>query len=370
MKEVLIDDIIGYDWWTDSGITAENVRKQLEGLADGEEVNITVNSPGGSIYECIVIFNLIRDTAKTHPVSVRVNCMAMSAASYIALAARTVNKDSVITVSENSVVAIHNPYSFIMGDYRELRKEADYLEKLSAVYASVHAAVTGKTEKEIREAMDAETFYVGREIIEWGFANKWEAITDGEENAPAPEGREKAVLGAKAAFEKSIEKIRGGNKYDLGKIAALFDKNIFGAGPRNKNQETPGEEPAGSGGKMTPEELMSRDKDCYEAVFALGESAALEKERKRVAAHLTLGKKSGAMEIAVKHIENGKSALEEDVNAEYVAAAMDKSRIDARQADNPGDILSGGGQDDAAKIDAAFKLGAAGKDLKGASWDK
>jgi ATP-dependent protease ClpP protease subunit len=78
MKEVLMDGAIGYEWWTDSGITAKSVAKQLEGLEDGEDIKITINSPGGSVYEGIVIFNLIRDYAKAHPVAVRINCMAMS----------------------------------------------------------------------------------------------------------------------------------------------------------------------------------------------------------------------------------------------------------------------------------------------------
>jgi ATP-dependent protease ClpP protease subunit len=104
MKEVLIDDYIGYDWLTDSGVTAKSVQKQLEGLEAGEEIKITVNSPGGSVYEGIVIFNLIRDYAKTNPVAVCINCMAMSMSAYIALAARTVNANAKVSVSDNSVI--------------------------------------------------------------------------------------------------------------------------------------------------------------------------------------------------------------------------------------------------------------------------
>ena len=93
MKTVLIDGYIGYHWWDDSGITAKKVKQQLDGILDGEEIYLEINSSGGSVYEGAVIFNLIRDYAKSHPVSVRINCLAMSMASYIALAARTVNKD-------------------------------------------------------------------------------------------------------------------------------------------------------------------------------------------------------------------------------------------------------------------------------------
>jgi ATP-dependent Clp protease protease subunit len=118
MKEVLIEGDIGYSYWDNSGVTAKSVKKQLSGLGDGEEINIIINSPGGSVYEGIVIFNFIRDCAKTHPISVKVNCIAMSMASYIMLAPRTIDRNAKITVSENSVVMIHNPWGFAWGDYR------------------------------------------------------------------------------------------------------------------------------------------------------------------------------------------------------------------------------------------------------------
>ncbi|MDR2509243.1 MAG: Clp protease ClpP [Spirochaetaceae bacterium] len=143
MKEVKLDGDIGYSWFGDS-VTAKTVEAQLEGIAQGEEIQISINSPGGSVYEGILIFNLIRDYAKAHPVSVRITGIAMSAASYIALAARTVDKDAKITASENSVFMIHHPWAYSIGNFEQLQKDADYLEKLSGVFSSVYAFVAGK----------------------------------------------------------------------------------------------------------------------------------------------------------------------------------------------------------------------------------
>jgi ATP-dependent protease ClpP protease subunit len=180
MKTVAIDGDIGYDWWTDSGVTAKTVKQQLEGLLDGEEIHVDINSAGGSAYEGVVIFNLLRDHAKTHPVTVRINCIALSMASYIALAARTVNKNAVVTVSDNSIVMIHNPWMYTWGDYRDLKKDSEYLEKLAAMYGSVHAAVSGQSEQAIRKAMDETSYYVGKEIVDAGFANTFDAIVEQE----------------------------------------------------------------------------------------------------------------------------------------------------------------------------------------------
>ncbi|MDR1251100.1 MAG: hypothetical protein LBK62_02930 [Treponema sp.] len=121
---------------------------------------------------------------------------------------------------------------------------------------------------------------------------------------------------------------------------------------------------------MKPEELLAQDKACYDAVFALGEKAALEKERARVNAHLMLGKEAGSLETAAKYIEEGKSSMDEAVRAEYLALSMKQNRIAARNEDNVGDIdTSQGGEDiDAKAISHAFSLGVQGKTMEGKSW--
>jgi ATP-dependent protease ClpP protease subunit len=373
MKQVSIEGDIGYDFWTESGVTAKTVKEQLAGLLDGEEIQVNINSPGGSVYEGVVIFNLLRDHAKTHPVSVRINCMALSMASYIALAARTVDRNAVITVSDNSVVMIHNPWTYTWGDYRDLQKEALYLEKLAAMYGSVHAAVSGQSEKDIRKAMDDETYYVGQEIVDAGFANNFDAIVL-EESGVSIDARDNLIINAKFAANKAMENARAAEKKDgsayrgeLEKAVALYQgykppaAASAGGGITNR---TPG------GGSMKPEELLAQDKACYDAVFALGEKAALEKERARVNAHLMLGKEAGSLETAAKYIEEGKSSMDEAVRAEYLALSMKQNRIAARNADDVGDInASQGGEDLNAKaISHAFTLGVQGKTMEGKSW--
>lgn len=70
-----IDNVI--DGWLD-GITAAQVTEALAGLKDGETLELSINSPGGDVYEGIAIFNAIREVAKTHPVVVTINGLAAS----------------------------------------------------------------------------------------------------------------------------------------------------------------------------------------------------------------------------------------------------------------------------------------------------
>jgi hypothetical protein len=121
---------------------------------------------------------------------------------------------------------------------------------------------------------------------------------------------------------------------------------------------------------MSPEELLAKDKACYEAVFALGGTAALEKERARVSAHIMLGKEAGSLETAAKYIEEGKSSMDEAVRAEYLALSMKNNRIAAREADDVGDVdtSQGGEAADAKALSHAFFLGVQGKTMEGKSW--
>ncbi|MCL2381346.1 MAG: Clp protease ClpP [Treponema sp.] len=380
MKTVTIDGYIGYDWWTDSGVTAKAVKQQLDGILEGEEIHVEVNSPGGSVYEGAVIFNLLRDYAKKHPVTTRINCMALSMASYIALAARTVDKNAIITVCENSIVMIHNPYMYTWGDYRELKKDAEYLEKLAAMYSSVHAAVSGQSEKIIRAAMDEVSYYLGKEIVDAGFANNFDAIVKEETNDEKDKNinaRAELIARAQGAFGAmrgndhfAKEKDGGSYRSDIKKAAALVQGFNF---PVAGNLATGAQinKPNGGNNKMKPEELLAKDKDCYDAVFALGEQAALEKERSRVQAHIMLGTEAKALEIAVKYIQGGESTTEEKIHAEYIQASMRNSRIDARNADDPGEINTDNadGAADPAALTKAFWAGAQGKTLEGKSWE-
>jgi len=383
MKTVKIDGEIGYSWWTGSGVTAKTVKQQLEGIHSGEEIEVEIDSPGGSVYEGVRIFNLIRDYAKNgHPIATRINCQALSMGAYIVHAARTVDKNAVVSVCENSVYMIHNPWMYTWGDYRELRKDAEYLEKLAAMYGSVQSAISGKTEKTIRKAMDETSYYVGKEIVNENFANNFDAIIQDDASGKSEIGvvaRDSLIINAKCAFDKAVENAitagkTNGKAYrkDMKKAAAFFQgyrapaseiAATLEAGPNINiiNKPDGGEE------NMTPKELQAKNKDCYEAVFALGKEAALEEERARVQAHIMLGKEAGALELAVKYIEGGESSMDEKVRAEYTAANMRKDRIDARNADNPGDINTGddeGGADSAA-LTKAFKAGLQGKKTGG-----
>jgi ATP-dependent protease ClpP protease subunit len=384
MIEIYINDEISSSPYF--GITETMIAEKLSTATPGEEIILKINSPGGSVYAGISIFNIIRETAKTHPVTVRVTGIAASMASYIALAARTVNKESKIIVSENAVFLIHNPWQIAIGDYREFFKAAEYLEKLAAMTGSTYAYVSGKAEKEIRALMDEESYFVGQEIIESGFGNEFEQINKTDETFELD--RNNLIINAKLRIEKTIEKMRATAKADLEKAAALITEtflppgapggitksverpasvsNAGGGAHFSSPSASPGETDS-AGGMMNKDELKAKHPELYAAIYGEGKEAGAKEERERVEAHLKLGEDSGSMKVAAQFIREGKSVMEDKVQAEYLSARMNNGALKAREQDNPPPInpLAGGGADDDAALEAAWNHGIAGKDTQG-----
>ena len=115
---------------------------------------------------------------------------------------------------------------------------------------------------------------------------------------------------------------------------------------------------------MKPQELLAKHSDSYNEILALGEKAALELERKRVNAHLKMGKESGDLELAAKFIQEGKSVQDDEVHADYMAAAMKNQNLKNRLADNPNGVnTTGQNEADEAEIVKSFDLGYQGKKL-------
>ncbi len=175
MKSILVNKRIGDSWW-ESGITADFMRRELDDYdKEDNKVQIVIDSPGGSVWECISIFNIIRNFMRQHKevtVETYIQGMAASSASIIALAAKIENPESKILVEDNAVYMIHNAWSTVMGNHLELEKEAGLLVSIDNLMAKYYEQISGKDAKEIHSLMDEETFFFGSEIVDAGFADE------------------------------------------------------------------------------------------------------------------------------------------------------------------------------------------------------
>jgi HK97 family phage major capsid protein/ATP-dependent Clp endopeptidase proteolytic subunit ClpP len=160
--EILLYEQIGVGFW-DEGIGAKQFATDLKALGDLDELDIRINSPGGSVFEGLTIYNLlVQHKAKK---TVYIDGLAASIASVIAMAGR-------IVMPENATMMIHDPWSGAGGTAEQLRKEADVLDKIKVGIVSAYRNKTGKTDDEIGALMAAETWMNADEALDMGFCDE------------------------------------------------------------------------------------------------------------------------------------------------------------------------------------------------------
>ena len=106
------------------GVSAKAFLADLGKLPDKAPLTLRLNSPGGSVFDAVAIYNALQRHAGT--VTVSIDGIAASAASYIAMAG-----DEII-MPENAFLMIHDPSGMVMGTAGDMRSMAEALEKIGA----------------------------------------------------------------------------------------------------------------------------------------------------------------------------------------------------------------------------------------------
>jgi ATP-dependent Clp protease protease subunit len=100
--------------------------------------------------------------------------LAASAASYVAIAAREVE------MAPGSFLMIHRAWTLAFGNSEDIRKTADILDKIDESLVATYVEATGQTPEQIREWLDAETWFTPEESVQHGFADRIAAASSGE----------------------------------------------------------------------------------------------------------------------------------------------------------------------------------------------
>lgn len=157
--EVAIYDEIGA-----SGVSAKGFLAELGALPAGTPVDLRLNSPGGSVFDAVAIYNALKRHAGT--VTVWIDGIAASAASYIAMAGDE------IVMPENAFLMIHDPSGLAMGTAGDMRAMAEALDKIAGSLVRGYAAKSGKPDDEIAALMAAETWFDAADAVAAGFADR------------------------------------------------------------------------------------------------------------------------------------------------------------------------------------------------------
>lgn len=161
LSEITIYGDIGESWFWDS-TSAADVDNALKEAGDND-VLIKLNSPGGSAFDGIAIYNSL--IAHKGKVTVRVDGWACSAASIIAMAADE------LYMGKGTMLMIHEASTIVWGTKSAFIKEAELLEKLEAGIVDIYMTKANTSREDIIDKMNAETWFTADEAVAIGFAN-------------------------------------------------------------------------------------------------------------------------------------------------------------------------------------------------------
>lgn len=159
----IFGDIVSEKWF-DEETSATSFRDALKELGDVSTINLSINSGGGSVFDGIAIYNMLKSHKAT--VNVYIEGLAASIASVIAMAGDT------ITMRSGSMMMVHMPWTLSQGNAEEMRKTADTLEKTGDSIVDIYSERTGIPSDDIRNIMNDETWLSAEEAVEQGWATK------------------------------------------------------------------------------------------------------------------------------------------------------------------------------------------------------
>ena len=147
-------------WWGDE-ITPAMFKSEL--FSDKGDITIWLNSPGGDCIAASQIYAMLMDYP--HNVTVKIDGIAASAASVIAMAGTKV------LMAPTALMMVHNPLTIAIGDTDEMQKAILMLDEVKESIINAYQVKTNQSRAKISHWMDAETWMNANKAIELGFAD-------------------------------------------------------------------------------------------------------------------------------------------------------------------------------------------------------
>ena len=165
-------EIVSDEWekWSDLDTCPEDVLNYLSKIENSKELDIYINSGGGSVFAGLGIYNILKRHKGRK--TVYVDGLAGSIASIIAMVG-----DEII-VPSNSFIMIHKPLCGVIGNANDMREMADTLDRIEEGLINTYKTkLKDNVDIETIKAMvNVETWLTGEE------ASKYFNITVTEAN--------------------------------------------------------------------------------------------------------------------------------------------------------------------------------------------
>ena len=152
-------DLYFYD-----AIGPERLNKVLQIADTDEDVTVHINSPGGSVYDGLAIYNFL--TSSRNKIKVSIDGMAGSIAGVVAMAGDTVS------IHQSGMFMVHNASAMMGGGTKEhMEKQIEVLDKIDEIQLNIFTRKKGQSKETIQALMTKETYFTSKEAKRLGFVD-------------------------------------------------------------------------------------------------------------------------------------------------------------------------------------------------------
>lgn len=193
-RELYLYGTIAEQSWFEDDVTPEIFRKELQ--AGTGPVTVWINSYGGDTIAASQIYSMLIDYP--YPVTVKIDGIAASAASVIAMAGSTV------LMAPTSCLMIHDPMTMAVGNSNEMEKAIGMLETVKDSIIDAYEIKTGLDRKTLAKMMSEETWMDCHKAVELGFAD---GILERGNTAPVVDTAVSVLFSQKAVDAALVDKL-------------------------------------------------------------------------------------------------------------------------------------------------------------------
>lgn len=212
-------DVWLYEWIGET-CTSPNAFREALNAYKGMNINVWIDSFGGSVFAATGIYNaLVEHARQGGTVTTIGDGKVMSAATVIFMAGQKRQ------VTKGCVFMIHNPLTSVGGYAEDLRKTADILDVVKESIINAYES-TGKSREELSDMMNAETYMDANQTVQEGFATEILQVSEkaADNNSPVRALARKAIVAYAETDVTNLQKIIKGENGNMEKKVEI--KNV------------------------------------------------------------------------------------------------------------------------------------------------
>jgi ATP-dependent Clp protease protease subunit len=180
-------------------LSSSYIQYQLE-LAAGQDVEVHISSVGGSAFDAIAIYDLLKKYQGN--VTTYIDALAASAASIVAMGGKTV------VMSKYALLMIHKPMVGSGGNADELLKDVQMLNIVQSRLAQIYMDKTGLDGVTVNSLINSVTWLSADQALDLGFIDQIEDYSADISNSAIIK---KYTSAAPAVYQRCINKILNKN---------------------------------------------------------------------------------------------------------------------------------------------------------------